>query len=126
RDENESAIVFIGWTSQKEDHIFKREEKAPTTIHTLTLQDKDATIYAAWGYDSNRDGIADVLETYSLAYDLNQGKGKRPESLTGLKKGAAIQLASESLLTNPLRRMGQRPQPQWHRRLYGKTLHALL
>lgn len=99
RDENESAIVFIGWTSQKEDHIFKREEKAPTTIHTLTLQDKDATIYAAWGYDSNRDGIADVLETYSLAYDLNQGKGKRPESLTGLKKGAAIQLASESLLT---------------------------
>lgn len=99
RDENESAIVFIGWTSQKEDHIFKREEKAPTTIHTLTLQDKDATVYAAWGYDSNRDGIADVLETYSLAYDLNQGKGKRPESLTGLKKGAAIQLASESLLT---------------------------
>ena len=95
-------VVFIGWTETQKDSIFSRADKAPTTTTKVTFGSADKKVYAAWGYDENNNGTADVLETYTLTYDLNGGSGDAPAKVTGVAKNTEVKLTEEKGFTrNP-------------------------
>lgn len=98
-DPEETNVIFIGWTSAPTTIIFSRENTAPETIKEVTIGNTDATVYAAWGYDENEDGTADVLETYFLTYNLNGGHGTPPSKETGIQKGAIVLISEETKFT---------------------------
>ncbi len=90
-DADGKPVVFLGWTLEPADHIYKREEAAPATVPSVTFGSEDKTIYAAWGYDADRDGKADVLKDYTLTYDLNGGSGIIPAK-NSYKAGARVHI----------------------------------
>ena len=92
-------VVFIGWTETQKDSIFSRADKAPTTTTKVTFGSADKKVYAAWGYDENNNGTADVLETYTLTYDLNGGNEAAPEKVSGIKKNTEITLTADKNFT---------------------------
>lgn len=95
-------VVFIGWTEAKMNSIFSRADDAPATVTKVTFGSANKTVYAAWGYDENGNGTADVLETYTLTYDLNGGSGTAPEAVSGIKKNTEVTLTEEKRFTrNP-------------------------
>ncbi|WP_301044765.1 hypothetical protein [uncultured Dubosiella sp.] len=82
-DEDGKYVVFLGWTLEPDDHIYKHEEAAPVTVQSVTFGTKDMSVYATWGYDSDEEGklghgVAGVLETYTISYNLNGGTRKLP------------------------------------------------
>ncbi|MCD8049379.1 MAG: InlB B-repeat-containing protein, partial [Clostridia bacterium] len=82
-DENNIAVIFIGWSETKSSEIYAKGGTAPTTVTSITVAG-DTTVCAAWGYDENSNGIADVNEeTYTLTYDANDGN-YAPDKATGL------------------------------------------
>lgn len=85
-------VVFIGWTEAKTNSIFSRADDAPATVTKVTFGSENKTVYAAWGYDENRDDTADVLETYTLTYDLNGGNEAAPAKVSGIKKNTEVKL----------------------------------
>lgn len=98
-DAGNKKVMFIGWTETKSPSIFSRADVAPTTVTQVTLNNADMTVYAAWGYDEDNDGTADVLETYTLTYDLNGGKGTAPEKVLDIPKNTEISLSNEKNFT---------------------------
>ena len=96
---DDKQVVFLGWTAQATDQIYSRSDTAPETIREVTLGKKDVTVYAAWGYDENGNSMADVLETYSLSYDLNGGKGTVPKGESNIEKNQSITLTQETDFT---------------------------
>ena len=98
-DVDGKKVVFIGWTETQTNSIYSRADTAPTTIREVTFADADKMVYAAWGYDEDGKNGADVLETYSLSYDLNGGSGTAPQDKTGIQKGAQIPLSTEKNFT---------------------------
>lgn len=65
--------VFMYWTAEKSDKIFTKDDIAPVML-TSIIMNGDKTIYAAYGLDTNGNGIADIFEwKYFLFYDLNGG-----------------------------------------------------
>lgn len=83
-DEGARKVVFAGWTAAPVSGILAKGEAAPAYLMEVTFADSDITVYAAWGYDENGDGNADVNEkTYTLTYDANGGT-EAPEAVTGL------------------------------------------
>lgn len=97
------SIAFLGW-AERATKVLSRSDDEPSLVTSVTLADADKTVYAAWGYDENGDGVADVAETYTLSYDLNGGSvgggtGSVPPDETGIKKGARVSLASGEGLT---------------------------
>ncbi len=91
-DVDGKKVVFIGWTEAQTNSIFSRADTAPATVTEVTFSSANKTVYAAWGYDENNDGTADVLETYTLTYDLNGGSGAAPEKVAGIAKNAEVEL----------------------------------
>lgn len=85
-------VVFIGWTEAKTNSIFSRADDAPATVTKVTFGSDNKTVYAAWGYDENDNGTADVLETYTLTYDLNGGNEAAPAKVSGIKKNTEVKL----------------------------------
>lgn len=85
-------VVFIGWTEAKTNSIFSRADDAPATVTKVTFGSDNKTVYAAWGYDENDNGTADVLETYTLTYDLNGGNEAAPAMVSGIKKNTEVKL----------------------------------
>lgn len=101
-DVDGKKVVFIGWTETQTNSIYSRADTAPTTIREVTFAGADKMVYAAWGYDENDNGTADVLETYTLTYDLNGGSGTVPTKVSGIKKNTEIILTAEKNFTrNP-------------------------
>ena len=101
-DVDGKTVVFIGWTETQTNSIFSRADKAPTTTTKVTFGSADKKVYAAWGYDENNNGTADVLETYTLTYDLNGGSGDAPAKVTGVAKNTEVKLTEEKGFTrNP-------------------------
>lgn len=86
------TVVFIGWTETQTNSIFSRADTAPTTTTKVTFESTDKKVYAAWGYDENNNGTADVLETYTLTYDLNGGNEAAPAKVSGIKKNTEVEL----------------------------------
>ena len=71
-DVDNKKVVFIGWTKEATSDIFSKEDTKPDTVSKVAFADTDVTVYAAWGYDTNKNGTADVLETkYTLTYAEN-------------------------------------------------------
>lgn len=88
---NSKKVVFIGWTENQTSSIFSRADTAPATVREITFGSANKTVYAAWGYDENGDGTADVLETYTLTYDPNGGIGA-VTPVTDIKKNTQVTL----------------------------------
>lgn len=90
---NSKKVVFIGWTEKQTSSIFSRADNEPATVTEVTFGSANETVYAAWGYDENDNGTADVLETYTLTYDLNGGIGA-VTPVTDIKKNTQVTLAT--------------------------------
>lgn len=95
-------VVFIGWTEAQTNAIFSRADTTPATVTEVTFGSANKTVYAAWGYDENDNGIADALETYTLTYDLNGGNETAPAKVSGIAKNAEITLTAEKNFTRNL------------------------
>ena len=98
-DVDSKKVVFIGWTANPTSSIYARADDAPNTITKVTFGTGDKTVYAAWGYDENDDGTADVLETYTLTYNLNGGKETVPTAVTGIVKSSEVTLTTAKYFT---------------------------
>ncbi len=96
---NGKKVLFLGWAAQKTNKIYSRTDTVPDTLTEVTFDNADVTVYAAWGYDEDNDGTADVLETYTLTYDLNGGKGTAPEKVLDIPKNTEISLSNEKNFT---------------------------
>ena len=74
-DEGGNAVLFMGWTAEKDEKIYAKDDVAPHTVAHVDITDGDATVYAAWAYDTNGNRIPDLGENkYTLTYDVNGGK----------------------------------------------------
>ena len=101
-DVDGKKVVFIGWTEAQTNSIFSRADDAPATVTKVTFGSDNKTVYAAWGYDENDNGTADVLETYTLTYDLNGGNEAAPAKVSGIAKNTEVKLTEEKGFTrNP-------------------------
>ena len=101
-DVDSKKVVFIGWTEAQTNSIFSRADTAPATVTEVTFGSANKTVYAAWGYDENNNGTADVLETYTLTYDLNGGNETAPTKVSDIAKNTEITLTGEKEFTrNP-------------------------
>lgn len=60
----EVDVLFIGWMETGDSgKIYSRsDDTAPKTITEVTFADQNITVYAAWGYDEDGNGIPDVVE----------------------------------------------------------------
>ena len=71
---DEKRVLFLGWTTTKNDKIYQWNDAKPKTMTEVTFKEENITVYAAWGYDANNDNIADVLDEWGVvSYDLNGG-----------------------------------------------------
>lgn len=62
-------VVWIGWTAKQDTAIYARGSESFDPSHvvtTITISDKNETVYALWGYDENGNGTADVLEATAI------------------------------------------------------------
>lgn len=98
-DVDGKKVVFIGWTEAQTNSIFSRADTAPTTTTKVTFGSANKKVYAAWGYDENNNGTADVLETYTLTYDLNGGNGAAPAKVSGIEKNTEVELTEKKGFT---------------------------
>lgn len=101
-DVDGKKVVFIGWTEAQTNAIFSRADIAPATVTEVTFGSANKTVYAAWGYDENGNGTADVRETYTLTYDLNSGNETAPAKVSGIAKNTEITLTVEKNFTRNL------------------------
>ena len=101
-DVDGKKVVFIGWTEAQTNAIFSRSDTAPATVTEVTFGSANKTVYAAWGYDENNNGTADVLETYTLTYDLNGGNEAEPAEVLGIAKNTEITLIADKNFTRNL------------------------
>lgn len=82
---NGVAVAFIGWTdaTNKTTTILSANDTAPATVASPYTVNADTTLYAAWGYDTDNDGTADVNETkYTVTYNANGGMFGSDETKT--------------------------------------------
>jgi hypothetical protein len=95
-------VMFLGWTAEKDTRIYSINDEAPAVLTKINNTNRDSTVYAVWGYDSNNNGTPDVFEPkYSVIYDVNGGDaGSGPADDTGLKPGAHSPLNAETRPTH--------------------------
>lgn len=71
------SVVWIGWTAEQDAAIYERGAASFDPSHlltTVTISNKDETVYALWGYDENGNGTADVLEqTATITFRIANG-----------------------------------------------------
>ena len=100
-------VLFMGWTEDDTDEkVYTASDSTPpTTVATVDISG-DTTVYAAWGVDTNGNGVPDVNETvkYKLIYDenkLDNGtlQGTLPTDSGTYVKGNTVALAGGSGLS---------------------------
>ena len=71
-DVDGKAVVFVGWSTNRENKIFGKNDAAPEIVSEVTIKANEFlinTVYAVWGYDENNDGKPDVTEgQYLVSY----------------------------------------------------------
>lgn len=71
-DVDGKAVVFVGWSTNRENKIFGKNDAAPEIVSEVTIKANESlinTVYAVWGYDENNDGKPDVTEgQYLVSY----------------------------------------------------------
>lgn len=63
------SVVFAGWTTTKDEHIYRAGESAPETVTAVDVNGP-VTVYALWGYSEDGDSIADVNEIVIKPADI--------------------------------------------------------
>lgn len=69
--EEEKDVVFIGWSATKISKTYSKDDTitAGTLVESVTFDASNITVYAVWGYDTNKNGTADVQEPkYTVTY----------------------------------------------------------
>lgn len=65
-DVNDTDVVFLGWSLEQTDKIYAAgenyKEKQFIEDNKVTFEEKNITVYAVWGYDTNGDGTADATQ----------------------------------------------------------------
>ena len=65
-EDKKTKVVFLGWSLEKTDKIYAAgenyKEKQFIENNEVTFADKNITVYAVWGYDTNGDNIADATQ----------------------------------------------------------------
>ena len=106
-DQQDGAnVLFMGWTKENtNEKVYTASDTAPDIITNVDISG-DTTVYAAWGVDTNGDGVPDVNETvkYKLTYaenKLDNGtlQGVLPTDSGTYVKGNTVALADGSGLS---------------------------
>ena len=94
-------VLFIGWTESQNSTIYASGESAPTVATEITFGAGDKTVYAAWGYDENKNDFPDVLEKgqFTLTYNANTGSNPPTDSFK-YSAGATATLAGQGSMTH--------------------------
>ena len=66
----DTSVIFIGWSETKSDTIFSAGEDYGDTVKSVSFTDKNITVYAVWGYDTNGDDIADATQVLIQPADI--------------------------------------------------------
>ena len=69
---NGQKVVFIGWSKTKSDKIYPAGESHGTIVDKVTFEDRNITVYAVWGYDTNNNDDGHHSK-YTLHYVTNGG-----------------------------------------------------
>lgn len=73
---NEDNVVFIGWSTKQTSIIYGAGENYGEVVtDSVTFADKDITLYAVWGYDTNGDNIADAKQVFITPADITAYTG---------------------------------------------------
>lgn len=64
------SVVFAGWTTTRDEHIYRAGESAPETVTAVDVNGP-VTVYALWGYSEDGDSIADVNEIVIKPADIS-------------------------------------------------------
>ena len=93
-DVNGVAVVFLGWTAERDTTIYNRKDTAPATLKTIDIASLSTqTVYAVYGTDINEDGIADVdQKLVVLSFDANGGTGAPEPIIEVLKLGTGVSI----------------------------------
>ena len=74
------SVLFLGWSEQKTEKIYGKGDAAEfknlSLVTEVVFEKNSQTVYAVWGYDSEDDGKADVLETYHKVTTVLSGEGE--------------------------------------------------
>lgn len=118
-DSKDYPVLFVGWSQENDNRkIYKKGDNLPEMIYagqTLTPTNPLTTLYAIWGYDTDGDGRADVVQsTVRVVYDKGIGtKGNPPtDDQTYLIGAMATALGNGSLTKNGYTFMGWTPTAQ--------------
>ncbi len=76
-------VFFVGWSQENNNGvIYKKGDNLPKMIYagqTLEPTKTLTTLYAIWGYDTDGDGRADVVQsTVKVVYDKGVSTGGKP------------------------------------------------
>ncbi len=84
-------VVFVGWSTKQYAAPLTVNDKAElaNVIKTLTIPAGGATVYAVWGYNSDGQGKADVLED-SLSLAFKTGTSQQPAEIAPLANGEVV------------------------------------
>ncbi len=72
-DVDKQKVVFIGWSKTKSDKIYSAGESHGTIVDKVTFEDRNITVYAVWGYDTNNNDDGHH-SNYTLYYHSNFGE----------------------------------------------------
>lgn len=70
---NGQKVVFIGWSKTKSNKIYSAGESHGTIVDKVTFEDRNITVYAVWGYDTNNNDDGHHSK-YTLYYHSNFGE----------------------------------------------------
>ncbi len=93
--------VFVGWSATNLGETPCEKKPEVTFIASVVIPaDADATVFAVWAADKNKNGTPDYQETpVSVFYDKNGGAGDVPAPLIDVLPGAAYPLETTPALT---------------------------
>ena len=118
-DSKDYPVLFVGWSQENDNgKIYKKGDNLPEMIYagqTLRPEKTLTTLYAIWGYDTDGDGRADVVQsTVKVVYDKGVGTtGAPPTDDQAYLIGAmATALGNGSLTKDGYTFMGWTPTAQ--------------
>ncbi|MDY4172835.1 MAG: InlB B-repeat-containing protein [Evtepia sp.] len=102
--DKEYPVLFVGWSQENDNgKIYKKGDNLPAMIYagqTLRPEKTLTTLYAIWGYDTDGDGRADVVQsTVKVVYDKGIATGTPPTDDQTYLIGAMATAKDEGSLT---------------------------
>lgn len=102
--EDETAVVFVGWSATKDKTIYAFDSETAPVLITEIVMNKHEEVFAVWSYDTNTNDIPDVNEkgsVYTLTYQATGNTGTTPSDVKALS-GTVMELHDgEGMSHNP-------------------------